>query len=48
MQFTRNEDHFQKETDFIHFIPYVNCPELLMKSASSTVELAKAEIGVST
>jgi hypothetical protein len=32
--------------NYVHFIPYVNCPELLLKSVLSTIQNAKNGLGV--
>jgi hypothetical protein len=37
---------WEKQAEFIHFVPYVNCPDLLEKAILSTCDTASKGIGV--
>ena len=37
---------WEKHTNFIHFIPFVNCPELLERAVKSTIDIAEKGLGI--
>ena len=46
MNVLQNPEALKKKSDFIHFISYVNCPELFIKAVTSTALLSTKGIGV--
>ncbi len=46
MEYTHISETNNIASDYIHFIPYVNCPDLLLKAALSTVNSAKEGRGI--
>ena len=46
MNYTYRAGNYSNAPEFIHFIGYVNCPELLEKAIASTIPVAREGMGV--